>query len=296
MFGFFKKNRQPRGLQGGDLSVVSQAACDHDYVQKCFESADGQQAKFATLLCLLFYRCSEILVKRIEEDNELLQFYAGTPRDVLLYESFLFYQNLITGMTKDTLDGDHKKSFDHYSTLAAHAGISLAKGKLGDFDAKSHRERRLKPLFRCRGDPMQMTETFCGVLLCLAGKRHVSDPDAKLSLDLTISLKVRQVATCHIKYSRWRSPREHSGVLQTLLWLGGVWGRRLESGGVETEKLIAFGLDAPRVGVARALSVTPTESSPWPGGRSVARAPWPRPPRTASFACPSACATQTRYT
>jgi hypothetical protein len=72
MFRFLKRNRQCGGLQSGDLSMVSQAACDDVYVQKCFESAEDQQSKFATILLLLFYRCAEVLVKKIEQDRELL--------------------------------------------------------------------------------------------------------------------------------------------------------------------------------------------------------------------------------
>ena len=96
MFRFLKRNRQLGGLQSGDLSTVSQAACDDAYVQKCFEGAGEQRSKFATILCLLFYRCAEVLIKKIEQDPELLRFYAGTSRDVLVFEAFVFYQYFAT--------------------------------------------------------------------------------------------------------------------------------------------------------------------------------------------------------
>ena len=181
-------------MQSGDLSMVSQAACDDVYVQKCFESAEDQQSKFATILLLLFYRCAEVLVKKIEQDRELLEFYAGTSQDVLMFESFVFYQYLMSELAREYVKDDWQDSFDHYSSLAAQAGTSLAQERLGEFDAKAHRERRLKWLFKYCGNAMQMAETFCGVLQCLAGKHHIDDPDGKLSMDLAINLKVRRIA------------------------------------------------------------------------------------------------------
>jgi hypothetical protein len=48
---------------------------------------------------LLFYRCAEVLVKKIEQDRELLESYAGTSPDVLMFESFVFYQYLMSELT-----------------------------------------------------------------------------------------------------------------------------------------------------------------------------------------------------
>jgi len=194
MFRFLKRNRQPDGLQGGDLSSLSQAACDDVYVQRCFEGTEEQQFKFATILCLFFYRCAEVLVKKIEQDPEMLEFYATTSRDVLVFESFLFYQYLVSESVREYAKDDWQDSFDHYTSLAAQVGTSLAKERVGEFDAEAHRERRLKWLLKYRGDAKQVTETFCGVLLCSTAKHHIDDPDGRLSLDLEVNLKVRQIA------------------------------------------------------------------------------------------------------
>lgn len=199
MFGFLKRKSKSGGLQGGYLSRVSQNACDGSYVYKCVEGADTQQKKFSMFLCLLPYRSAEVLVNRIEQDPDLLQFYKGTSRDVLIFESFMFYQYLISEFARKHVRKKWRDSFDLYTHIAAKVGASIAKETLGEIDAQAHRDRRLQPLLKYGDDGYQLTETFCVVLQSLSGKQHVGDPDGPLSLDIIVNLKLRDIA--HVKSS-----------------------------------------------------------------------------------------------
>jgi hypothetical protein len=65
---------------------------------------------------LLFYRCAEVLVKKIEQDPAMLEFYAGTSRDILVFESFVFHQFLVSELAREYVKEEWQDSFEDYRT------------------------------------------------------------------------------------------------------------------------------------------------------------------------------------
>lgn len=179
-------------LKAGSLSELAAETQREQWIDRCVAEAETQETGFAINLLMRAMRAADSIVAKIEEEEPILVFFAGTSRDVLLYEVLHFCIHGISDALRRVISPDMVEASAYFGHLAFMAAGELGLQHIGSFDAPGHRLERAQHYLRSTGKPRDMAESLIWILLCSRGRLgfdHVVAPaTADADLEIQISL------------------------------------------------------------------------------------------------------------
>lgn len=189
--------RKAPPLKAGSFSGLAAQARSEQWIEQCIGGMSTQETKFATSLLMRALQSAELLVGKVEAEESLLAFFAGTSRDILLFEILFFCLHGLSDQMRRIAPPDNLDANVHFSDLAFMAAGKLGSQHLGNFDASRHRFERAKTYLHCIGKPEDMSDCLIDILLRTRGRMSIQQPDDSPRLDTDIDVQISLHSIVH---------------------------------------------------------------------------------------------------
>lgn len=184
-------------LKAGSLSNLAADARSAQWIDQCVADMSTREASFATDLLLRALQVADSVVAKIEAERVVLNFFAGTSRDILIYESLQFSLHALSAELRRTVPADMIQLVMHISNLACTTACELGRQAIGDFDPSTHRLARAQRYLPNVGNLRQMAECLIDVLAAACGSSSVQSVPTSPAPDMDIEVQVTLRAIVH---------------------------------------------------------------------------------------------------
>lgn len=175
--GLFGSKRKTSTLQpGAKLSEMGKRACDVDFVAAKTQAAEIQELRFNFAICFMSLWCAESIVRAIEDSDELLSYFNGTARDVLLYEAFIGNYLMLGRLVHLTLKKEWASAFSVYGSGSVEMAAAAASNVISFERHRSHLTDRLMEIGHAES-VTEMAEKLADRLLQSKGKLQIRESD-----------------------------------------------------------------------------------------------------------------------
>ena len=177
-------------LSAGSLSSLVTRVHDDLWIEQCVNDFEDQEARFSTELLLRAFCVADRIVAEIESQGLLLEFFNGTSRDILLYESLHFGVHALSILVCQTLPAERASQIEHLKCIASLTASILGVQHLGDFDSATHCESRARRYTMHGGQLRDMTESLIDSLTSVRGATNIEPFDALSASEVKIEIDV----------------------------------------------------------------------------------------------------------
>ena len=180
-------------LSAGSFSSLAADARDDQWIDQCVSESSNPEARFSTELLLRALHTADLIVTEIESQGSLLEFFAGTSRDILLYESLLFSVHALSDAVRQTLPADKAKAATHCQDVACLTVSILGPQHIGDFDSALHNQDRTQRYLAYAGKLREMTECLIDILISVRGAPVIglsgTPSDHEVGIEIEVDLR-----------------------------------------------------------------------------------------------------------
>jgi hypothetical protein len=179
-------------LRAGSFSDLAADARDEQWIDQCVNDLSTQEARFATDLLLRALRTTDFIVTEIESEEPLLVFFAGTSRDILIYETLHFSLHALSDALRRTIQLDKTSAGMLPLDIACLTASILGPQHIGEFDSSLHRLDRAQRYLKHVGKLREMTECLIDILISARGATVIglsetsSDQDAEIEIEVSL--------------------------------------------------------------------------------------------------------------
>lgn len=180
-------------LSAGSLSDLAADAHDDHWVDQCVNDSSEREARFSTELLLRALHTADLIVTEIESQGSLLEFFAGTSRDILLYESLLFGVHAVSDAVRQAIPADRASAAMHFQDVACLTASILGPQHIGEFDSALHSQARAQRYSTYNGQLREMTECLIDILISARGSTAIevsnSLSDREVEIEIEVSMR-----------------------------------------------------------------------------------------------------------
>jgi hypothetical protein len=180
-------------LNAGSFSDLAADARDDQWIDQRVHDSSEQEARFATELLLRALHTADLIVAEIESHGPLLEFFAGTSRDILVYESLHFSVHALSDALRQTLPLDETIAVTHFRDVACLTASILGPQHMGDFDSSLHSLDRAQRYLPHVGKLREMSECLINILISARGATVIelseTSPGREVGIEIEVSLR-----------------------------------------------------------------------------------------------------------
>ena len=177
-------------LKAGSLSDLAANARDEQWISECVADLSSHRASCATDLLLRALQIADAIVANLESDEGLLAFFAGTLRDILIYESLHFGLHALSDELWRTIPAELLDASTEFSDLARLAACRLGDQHLSGLCTSLHGLDRAQRFLSSSGNFRDMTERLVGVLISVRGRTSIDDSEPSSYSDVDMAIQI----------------------------------------------------------------------------------------------------------
>jgi hypothetical protein len=184
-------------LKAGSLSELAADARNEEWIAQSVDDSSTQEASFATDMLLRGLQIADFIVTKIESEEPVLDFFAGTSRDVLLYEALHFSLHALSDELRRMIPADMISASIYFSDAACLAACELGRQHIGEFDPSLHHLDRVQRYLPHAGNLRELTECLIDILVSIRGCTSIQCPAVTATIDPDIEIQVSLRSTVH---------------------------------------------------------------------------------------------------
>ena len=121
-------------LRVGSFSDLAAKARDAQWIDQNVNGSSDQDARFPTELLLRALHSADFIVTAVELHGSLLEFFAGTSRDILVYDCLHFSVHALSDVLRQNVPSEKIRELSQFRDVACLTASILGSQHLGDFD------------------------------------------------------------------------------------------------------------------------------------------------------------------
>jgi hypothetical protein len=149
----------------GSFSDLAASARDEQWISQSVNGSSDRATSFSTALLLRALHAADFMVTEIESHGPLLEFFAGTSRDILVYECLHFSVYALSDVLLQTVPLEKFNGVSHFREAACLTASILGSQHIGDFDSAKHCQDRAQRYLPYPGKLREMTECLIDLLI-----------------------------------------------------------------------------------------------------------------------------------
>ena len=189
-------------LRVGPFSDLAAQTRDAQWIDKNVSGSSDQDARFSTELLLRALHAADFIVTEAESHGSLLEFFAGTSRDILVYECLHFSVHAISDVLCQNVPSEKVSAVSHVRDVACLTASILGSQHIGDFDSRSHCQDRAQRYLPQAGKLREMTECLIDLLISARGATVIQLSNAPSDHDIGIETEVSLLSTTNAAVDR----------------------------------------------------------------------------------------------
>ena len=209
-------------LRAGSLSDLAADTRGDQWIDERVNDSSEQDVRIATELVLRALHMADLIVTEIETEASLLEFFAGTSRDILLYESLHFSVHALSDALHQALPPDKASAVPRFLDVACLTASILGHQHIGHFDSSLHRLDRARRYLPYAGKLREMSDSLINILIAARGATAIelseisSGDDVGIEIEVSLRSVVGAVVDSNIGESaerlsiRYAAKRDHS--------------------------------------------------------------------------------------
>ena len=174
----------------GSFSDLAANARDEQWISQSVSDASDRAASFPTALLLQALHTADFIVTKIESHGPLLEFFAGTSRDILVYECLHFSVYALTDVLLQNVPLERVDGVTHFREVACLTASILGSQHMGNFDSTLHCQDRARRYLPYSGKLREMTECMIDILISTRGATVIQLSDTRSKQDVGIETEV----------------------------------------------------------------------------------------------------------
>lgn len=177
-------------LMVGSFSDLAANARDEQWISHTVNGSSDRAISFSTALLLRALHAADFIVTEIESHGSLLEFFAGTSRDILVYECLYFSVFALSDVLLQTVPLEKISGVSHFREAACLTASILGSQHIGDFDSAKHCQDRAQRYLPYSGKLREMTECLIDFLISARGATVIQLSDTPSEHDVGIETEV----------------------------------------------------------------------------------------------------------
>jgi hypothetical protein len=174
----------------GSFSDLAANARDEQWISQSVNGSSNRAISFSTALLLRALHAADFIVTEIESHGSLLEFFAGTSRDILVYECLHFSVFALSDVLLQTVPLEENSGVSHFREAACLTASILGSQHIGDFDSAKHCQDRAQRYLPHLGKLREMTECLIDLLISARGATVIQLSDTPSEHDVGIETEV----------------------------------------------------------------------------------------------------------
>jgi hypothetical protein len=179
-------------MSAGPFSDLAADTRDDRWIDHCVNDSSDMETVLATELLLRALHTADSIVAEIESQGMLRQFFAGTSRDILLYESLFFSVHALSDALRQSMPMDKLATVSHFQDVACLTTSILGGQFIGEFDAVLHSQERTQRYLPHAGKLREMTERLIDIFISARGSTVIemwSVPADEIEIEIEVNLR-----------------------------------------------------------------------------------------------------------
>ena len=177
-------------LHAGSLSDLAVNARDAQWIDQNVSDSNDQDVRFPTELVLRAMHAADFIVAELEWQGSLLEFFAGTSRDILIYECLHFSVHALSDVFERNAPLERISAISRAREIACLTASILGASHLRDFDSDLHCQERTKCYRSHSGKLREMTERLIDLLISARGATVIRLSDTPIEHDVAFETEV----------------------------------------------------------------------------------------------------------
>lgn len=174
----------------GSFSDLAANARDEQWISQSVNGSSDEAISFSTALLLQALHAADFIVTEIESHGSLLEFFAETSRDILVYECLHFSIYALSDVLLQTVPLERIGGVSHFREVACLTASILGSQHIGDFDSVLHCQDRAQRYLPYPGKLREMTECLIDLLISARGATVIQLSDTPSEHDVGIETEV----------------------------------------------------------------------------------------------------------
>ena len=118
----------------GSFSDLAANARDEQWISQSVNGSSDRDTSFSTALLLQALHAADFIVTEIESHGSLLEFFAGTSRDILVYECLHFSVHALSDVLLQNVPLEKISGVLHFREVAWLTASNLGSQHIGNID------------------------------------------------------------------------------------------------------------------------------------------------------------------
>lgn len=174
----------------GSFSDLAANARDEQWISQSVNGSSDRDTSFSTALLLQALHAADFIVTEIESHGSLLEFFAGTSRDILVYECLHFSVHALSDVLLQNVPLEKISGVLHFREVACLTASILGSQHIGNFDSAFHCQDRAQRYLPYPGKLREMTECLIDLLISARGATVIQLSDTPSEHDVGIEIEV----------------------------------------------------------------------------------------------------------
>jgi hypothetical protein len=177
-------------LFAGSFSDLAVNTRDAQWIDENVNGSSDQDVRFSTELLLRAMRAADFIVTELEWQGSLRELFAGTSRDILIYECLHFSVHALSDAMEQDAPLETIGAISRIRDVACLTASILGSQHLGDFDSTLHCQERRKCYRSHSGKLREMTECLIELLISARGATVIRLSDTPIEHDVAFETEV----------------------------------------------------------------------------------------------------------
>lgn len=187
-------------LSAGSFSDLAADTRHEQWIDENANRSSDPDVTFSTELLLRALHSADSIVTEVESHGTLLEFFAGTSRDVLLYESLYFSVYALSDVLRQNAPVEEVSSVSHFRDVACLTASILGSQHMGEFDSTRFCEDRAQRYLSHEGNLREMAGCLIDLLISARGTTAIqlSDIRSEHEVGIEIELTLRSASNAAV--------------------------------------------------------------------------------------------------